>query len=328
MQLEICTESPLYLYYVSLLSCLKNEPPVCSITTPAEGSVFHTSDSIPVTIEAQDEDGFISEVNIFFEDEKIATLLDPPYNFVIPSAPDSAGEYSILVTAVDNNKSDATVKRNISIAGFPAVTTDSAFYIGTTTAIVGGKVISGSSPFETGIFYGKEPQPVEIGTLAMSSSGHNGFTVDLFGLDPGTTYYFKALMNNDFATVLGKEKQFTTYSFSLPIVTTRAVTNIGYTSVSSGGMIVSDGLSYIFNKGVCWSTDADPTIQDFITSEGEGSGPYSSEIAGLDSGQTYYLRACASNEAGIGYGNPMKFTTMADENTTAPELSSHKQEVP
>lgn len=302
-----------------LLSCLKNEAPVCSITTPGEGAVFLDTDSIPVSVEARDEDGFISEVNIYFEDEKVATLSEDPYNYVLSSPSDSTGDYSILVTAVDNNKSEATVRRRISIAGFPAVTTDTAYYIGTTTAIVGGQVTSGSSPFETGVFYGKEPQPEENGKLAMSSSTHNGFTVDLFDLDPGTTYYFKAVMNNDFATVLGEEQQFTTFSIGLPIITTRAVTNIGYTTASSGGIIVSDGLGYIFNKGICWSEDPNPTILDFITSEGEGSEPFSNEITGLDSGQTYYLRAYASNAAGIGYGEEITFTTMADESKLAGE---------
>ncbi|HAX92440.1 MAG TPA: hypothetical protein DCY25_00590 [Bacteroidales bacterium] len=45
------------------------------------------------------------------------------------------------------------------------------------------------------------------------------------------------------------------------------------------------------------------------TSESTGSGSFTSEITGLTRGTKYYVRAYATNSAGIGYGDELEFTT-------------------
>ncbi len=94
-----------------------------------------------------------------------------------------------------------------------------------------------------------------------------------------------------------------------PTLTTNAVSDITLNSAVSGGSITSDGGEDITEKGVCWSTVADPTIADSKTSDGKGSASFSSNMVGLAEGTPYYVRAYATNSVGTSYGNQVSFTT-------------------
>jgi hypothetical protein len=97
----------------------------------------------------------------------------------------------------------------------------------------------------------------------------------------------------------------------IPVVATTAVTSVGSTSAMSGGTISADGGSPITGRGVCWGTSANPTIQNNKTSDGSGTGSFTSSLTGLIPNTTYYLRAYATNAAGTGYGNQVTFSTGA-----------------
>jgi uncharacterized protein (TIGR02145 family) len=63
-------------------------------------------------------------------------------------------------------------------------------------------------------------------------------------------------------------------------------------------------------RGVCWSsTNTNPTITDSITTNGTGSGGFTSNLTGLTPGTKYYIRAYATNSAGTAYGYVISFTT-------------------
>jgi lysophospholipase L1-like esterase len=95
----------------------------------------------------------------------------------------------------------------------------------------------------------------------------------------------------------------------LPVLITADVTDINQTSASSGGIIKDDGGTRIIARGVCWGTNDKPVINGNKTSDGTGSGTFSSSIAGLNENTTYHLRAYATNITGTGYGNQITFTT-------------------
>ncbi|MBN2730120.1 MAG: hypothetical protein JXR53_12925 [Bacteroidales bacterium] len=97
----------------------------------------------------------------------------------------------------------------------------------------------------------------------------------------------------------------------LPVLSTLEVTDVLQESASSGGMVLSDGGYTVLAKGVCWSTNQTPTINDSKTDEGSGAGAFSSTITNLTPNSTYYVRAYARNSYGVGYGSTMSFTTMA-----------------
>ncbi len=94
-----------------------------------------------------------------------------------------------------------------------------------------------------------------------------------------------------------------------PILTTAVVSDIGKSSVMTGGNITSDEGSDVTERGVCWSTSAKPTISDNKTTDGSGTGSFKSHITGLAPNTTYYIRAYATSDAGTGYGEEVVFTT-------------------
>ncbi|MEI6554907.1 MAG: FISUMP domain-containing protein [Paludibacter sp.] len=100
-------------------------------------------------------------------------------------------------------------------------------------------------------------------------------------------------------------------SVELPIITTTKVTSITTTTATSGGNIISDGGSSLLSHGVCWSTKANPTINDSKTTDNNGVGLFSSLITGLKDGTTYFVRAYATNISGTKYGNELQFNTLS-----------------
>jgi uncharacterized protein (TIGR02145 family) len=101
----------------------------------------------------------------------------------------------------------------------------------------------------------------------------------------------------------------------LPTLSTTAGFAITTTTASSGGNITSDGGGTITARGVCWSTSQNPTIAlTTKTSNGTGTGSFTSSLTGLSPSTSYYIRAYATNSAGTAYGNQVSFTTPTSSN--------------
>lgn len=96
----------------------------------------------------------------------------------------------------------------------------------------------------------------------------------------------------------------------LPIITTAAASGITNVAATSGGNITNDFGYPVFSRGVCWSTSHEPTLAGNHTSDGTGSGAYSSSLTNLSAGTTYYIRAYATNDLGTAYGNEVSFSTL------------------
>jgi len=96
---------------------------------------------------------------------------------------------------------------------------------------------------------------------------------------------------------------------NVPQLTTKEVTKITAKSAESGGNIMDDNGRAISVRGVCWSTETNPTIEDKRTTDGVGNESYSSTLFGLNGSKIYYVRAYATNKTGTGYGNEISFQT-------------------
>jgi uncharacterized protein (TIGR02145 family) len=96
---------------------------------------------------------------------------------------------------------------------------------------------------------------------------------------------------------------------NLSTLTTTAASKILSTNATGGGNIIDDGGADITGRGVCWSLSHNPTTADSKTTDGTGTGTFSSSITGLTDGATYYMRAYAINGAGTAYGDELTFTT-------------------
>ena len=194
----------------------------------------------------------------------------------------------------------------------PTVTTYPVTEISDTSAVCGGNVTStGSSAIVArGVCWATHINPtIEDDKTFDSVDTGSSFTSNITGLTEGTTYYVRAYATNADGTSYGEERVFRT--LSLPVVSTNAVTDISYRTATCGGNVSSDGGASVTARGVCWSTSQNPTISDSKTTDGSGTGSFTSNITGLASGTTYYVRAYATNSAGTDYGDIRQFTTIA-----------------
>jgi uncharacterized protein (TIGR02145 family) len=79
-------------------------------------------------------------------------------------------------------------------------------------------------------------------------------------------------------------------------INSKTFSTINFTST------VSDEGSAITSKGVCWSTNSNPTTANSKTSDGLGNSSFNSIISNLNSNVKYFFRPYAINAVGTSYG--------------------------
>lgn len=195
----------------------------------------------------------------------------------------------------------------------PTVSTNNVTNITQTSATCGGNVASdgGATVTARGVCWSTSQNPTVSGSHTTDGTGTGSFTSNITGLTQGTTYYVRAYATNSAGTSYGEQKTFTTNSVNLPTVTTNSVTNVQQTTATCGGNVTADGGSTVTARGVCWSTSQNPTVNGNHTSNGTGTGSFTSSITGLSPNTTYYVRAYATNSAGTAYGTQRTFTTLS-----------------
>jgi hypothetical protein len=200
---------------------------------------------------------------------------------------------------------------NTKPLGPPVLTTASITDITAISATSGGNIIEdGGFPLlYRGVCWNTTENPTIKDIITSDGEGIGSFTSQLTGLDLNTTYYVKAYAISSIDTGYGNQKIFITKD-GIPILTTNNITNITATSATSGGNIADDGGFPITARGICWSTSVNPTLADSYTIDGSGIGSFTSNIIGLSSGITYYVRAYATTSAGTAYGDQFVFIAL------------------
>ena len=193
----------------------------------------------------------------------------------------------------------------------PTLTTTTVTNITVNSGTTGGMISKdgGAAVTARGVCWGTTSSPAISGSHTSDDNGAGSFTSNLTGLTPNTLYHVRAYATNKVGTAYGNEVTFTTSPIVIPTVTTTAVSSITLTTAVSGGNITSDGNGAITAGGVCWATTASPTTDNFKTSDATGAGSFTSNLTALLPGTKYYVRAYATNSAGIAYGNELSFTT-------------------
>lgn len=201
----------------------------------------------------------------------------------------------------------------------PIVKTSEVENIGTTTASCGGHVTGdgGANITERGVCWSTNHNPTINESHVSSGSGLGEFACNLSSLSANTTYYVRAYAKNSKGVAYGEEKDFTTLDFDLPEVTTAPVTDITQTSAKCGGEVTSDGGTDVTERGVCWSTSHNPTVNSHKVQAGEGMGGFTCNITGLNAHTKYYVRAYAINSKGPNYGEEVDFVTGANPPTVS-----------
>ncbi|HEX2934465.1 MAG TPA: SusF/SusE family outer membrane protein [Bacteroidales bacterium] len=186
----------------------------------------------------------------------------------------------------------------------------------TISSITGNAASSGGSVTVTGgaditargIVWSTSHNPTVGDSKTSDGTGMGDFTSALSNLKGFTTYYVRAYATNSAGTAYGPEVSFKTL-VDLPKLTTAAITELKISSAKSGGEITDNGGGTITERGICWGTNENPTLDNNVVVSGQGDGSFSADITGLAISTTYHVRAYAKNSAGIGYGPDVKFMT-------------------
>lgn len=227
------------------------------------------------------------------------------------------------------------------VTGTPNATMSSTSYvitassgIGSTTATVDLEVTSNAPTFSYvgGAFIAAAGVPINsivptisnsqtasfnIGTInyTIAPALPSGLTLNnLTGAITGTPTGTSASTNYIITATNGSNS--TTSSLNImiaglpTIASTTVVTSIEKNAAISGGNVTSDGGLSIIEKGVCWSLNTNPTINDNGINNGLSTGVFTANMAGLEANTTYFVRAYATNAAGTSYGNEISFKTL------------------
>ena len=190
-------------------------------------------------------------------------------------------------------------------ASLPTVTTSHPTNLSSVSAVCGGNIADGGSLVTArGVCWSTVANPTTTGSKTMDGIGAGAFTSNITGLISNTTYHVRAYATNSVGTSYGGDSTFTTIN----IVTT-AVSAITTITATSGGTIASDGGNPITARGVCWNTITAPTTANFTTSNGTGTGTFTSSLTSLTCNTMYYVRAYIVNGSGTFYGNELTFVT-------------------
>ena len=224
-----------------------------------------------------------------------------------------AGNTKYYVRAYATNSTGTIYGEEISFTtnNIPTVFTNTVTSITPTTLVCGGNVTSdgNATVTERGLCWSTSPNPTINGNKTSSGTGRGSFSITITGLNENTTYYIRAYATNSNGTAYGDTRTAQTQSTTIPSVTTANVTSITANSAVCGGNVTSDGYSTVTARGVCWSTSPNPTISNSKTTNGTGTGSFTSNITGLTANTTYYVRAYATNSKGTAYGEEISFIT-------------------
>lgn len=107
--------------------------------------------------------------------------------------------------------------------------------------------------------------------------------------------------------------QWAASSEAVPMATiaTDAVSEIFTQEATFAGTVSNGGGEMILSRGFCYSTNANPTINDALISSPGGLGAFSEHASALVANTNYHLRAFATTIAGTVYGSDLSFTTLS-----------------
>jgi uncharacterized protein (TIGR02145 family) len=112
-----------------------------------------------------------------------------------------------------------------------------------------------------------------------------------------------------------------------PTVITAPASEISSSSLRGIANVTEQGSTVVTERGFCYATTPDPTLDDnCVTSTGQ-LGVFSQMIFNLSPVTTYYLRAYATNSAGTSYGRSVEVTTSELESEWPRDITTEIVEI-
>ncbi len=162
---------------------------------------------------------------------------------------------------------------------------------------------------------------------------------NLYGLQPNTTYYYKAVAVNNYGSqISGSIVSFTTLSDSnsnqnynqnsgaIPTVTTNSASLVTATSATLNGSVNPNNAltNYWFQYGAGTVSDQTAGFQSLSASSGASNVSFA--LSGLTPNTAYSYRIAAKNDYGVAvYGDPRTFTTGNNQVSGSTQASTNKK---
>ena len=197
-----------------------------------------------------------------------------------------------------------------SVGSLPTVTLDDFSVVSSSSFAVTATVAEqgASAVIVRGICWNTTPSPIMDNNHESCGEGIGSFSRTITGLYPNIPYYVRAYAVNGHGVAYSNEVTITLESeMTVPTVVTQDVVSILENMATGGGNVVEDGGTEVTERGICWGTSHNPTVNDAHLTSGSGLGLFSCQMTDLDQDVTYYVRAYAINALGTAYGNEVSF---------------------
>ena len=304
---------------------LNSEPSVNS-TQPM--NVLHTTATVGGNV-TNDNGAAVTERGVCW-----ATTDNPTISDNKEICGDGVGEFSVSLTELSDattyyvrayalNEIGVTYGEIISFTtktiSVPSVSSANISNVSNSSVTVEGAIEdeNGAAIIEQGICWAATDNPTISDNKLAADIKTGIFSLSLTSLANGTTYYVRTYAVNSIGIAYGETVSFTTTD--IPVVATASVKDILYTTATIDGNVTLDNGAIVTERGVCWSTAENPTVDDNKVTSGTGTGAFSVSLTGLTDATTYYACAYAINNVGTAYGEIVSFTT---KEITIPTLST------
>ena len=163
-----------------------------------------------------------------------------------------------------------------------------------------------------GFCWSENPMPTISDNHQEVSLEGNTLSCRLSDLKDETKYFVRSYAKNKIGTTYGLDKSFVTLKAYLPSLVTTNIFDVSYTYAKIEGDVTDDGGADVTERGICYSTLANPTINGnncYTKQCGKGLGKYICELNNLHDNTIYFARTYAINIKGVAYGDEVTFTT-------------------
>ena len=150
--------------------------------------------------------------------------------------------------------------------------------------------------------------------VAKMTEDKGKYTAQLTGLVDNTTYYIRYSVSNKYSSVVAeKVAEFKTLPCTVPTIVVDSIAGVKENQAKVHLHLTSTGGAVVTDMGICWSKQANPTIEDIHKSTKDTVAVL--DMTDLQPSTTYYVRAYATNDVGTAYGEEVSFTTKEQSST-------------
>lgn len=214
----------------------------------------------------------------------------------------------------------------------PTLQIGTATVSGRTTATISGTIAcpEGTKIAECGFIYSTVSTlpEAESTVVPLDPSTSNGIcSVRLEGLQPATHYYYCLYAGSGYTTLRSDIGEFTTNADGVPTFAEVTYSDITPTGATLKGEMTDDGGYEIMTLGFCYKVveegDNDaPDIEDHTVNVSTENRTFTAVLEGLEAEKTYSVCAYGVNQEGVGYSEPVTFSTQASTMPTAETLTA------